>query len=56
MIKTALSLIVVSFSLICQAQTIRAYDYTTVKKVIATKGAVVSAHPLASEVGLQFLK
>jgi gamma-glutamyltranspeptidase/glutathione hydrolase len=56
MIKPALSLIVASISLICQAQTIRAFDYTTVKKVTGTKGAVVSAHPLASEVGLQILK
>ncbi|MFM2138841.1 MAG: hypothetical protein RJA57_1148, partial [Bacteroidota bacterium] len=33
-----------------------AYRYEIQKKVLATKGAVVSAHPLASQVGLQILK
>jgi gamma-glutamyltranspeptidase/glutathione hydrolase len=32
------------------------YHYTIQKKVIAENGAVVSAHPLASEVGLAILK
>ena len=35
---------------------INPYNYRLQKKVIATKGAVVSAHPLASQVGLQILK
>jgi gamma-glutamyltranspeptidase/glutathione hydrolase len=36
--------------------TFNAYNYTVQKKVIAENGAVVSAHPLASNVGLQILK
>lgn len=35
---------------------VRPYQYSIVKKVEAQKGAVVSAHPLASEVGLQVLR
>ncbi|AHF14585.1 gamma-glutamyltransferase [Niabella soli] len=33
-----------------------AYSYTATKEITATKGAVVSAHPLASQVGLEILK
>jgi len=32
------------------------YNYSTAKKVIAENGAVVSAHPLASKVGVEILK
>ena len=32
------------------------YQYTTHKEVTASKGAVVSAHPLASKVGVQIMK
>lgn len=32
------------------------YQYTSTKKVLGTKGAVVSAHPLASKAGLEILK
>jgi len=32
------------------------YQYTTQKKTISAKGAVVSAHPLASKVGVEILK
>ena len=32
------------------------YSYTTNKKTIAQNGAVVSAHPLASKVGVAILK
>jgi gamma-glutamyltranspeptidase/glutathione hydrolase len=32
------------------------YEYSVQKKVVAGKGAVVSAHPLASKVGLEILK
>src|SRR5258705_12102635 len=32
------------------------YEYSVNKKVVASKGAVVSAHPLASKVGLDILK
>jgi gamma-glutamyltranspeptidase / glutathione hydrolase len=35
---------------------INPYQYTGQKKVLAEKGAVVSAHPLASKVGLEILK
>lgn len=35
---------------------INAYNYSGVKKVIAENGAVVSAHPLASKVGVEILK
>ena len=34
---------------------INPYSYTVQKKIIAAKGAVVSAHPLASKVGLEIL-
>jgi gamma-glutamyltranspeptidase / glutathione hydrolase len=32
------------------------YQYTTSKKVVAQKGAVVSAHPLASKIGVAIMK
>src|SRR5271163_3309556 len=35
---------------------IDAFHYTSQKKVECTQGAVVSAHPLASKVGLEILK
>lgn len=35
---------------------INPYSYTSQKKVIVEKGAVVSAHPLASKVGVEILK
>lgn len=38
------------------AQTVNAYNYTINKEIMATKGAVVSAHPLASAAGLEILK
>ena len=36
--------------------TINPYDYSIQKKVVCSNGAVVSAHPLASKVGLEILK
>ena len=39
----------------CTAQ-VDAYQYQAQKKVTVANGAVVSAHPLASKVGLQILK
>lgn len=39
-----------------QPATIDAYQYKSVKDLQARKGAVVSAHPLASEAGLKMLK
>jgi gamma-glutamyltranspeptidase/glutathione hydrolase len=41
---------------VLQANAIDPYRFTSNKKVVAEKGAVVSAHPLASEVGLAMLK
>lgn len=38
------------------AGSIDPYDYSVQKKIIADNGAVVSAHPLASKVGLQILQ
>ena len=38
------------------APAINAYNYSGVKKVVAENGAVVSAHPLASKVGVEILK
>ena len=35
---------------------INPYDYSIQKKVVCSNGAVVSAHPLASKVGLEILK
>jgi gamma-glutamyltranspeptidase / glutathione hydrolase len=35
---------------------INPYQYSITKKVIAKKGAVVSAHPLASKVGIEIMK
>ncbi|MBA2745837.1 MAG: gamma-glutamyltransferase [Flavisolibacter sp.] len=37
-------------------QNIDPYNYSSTKKTIVSNGAVVSAHPLASKVGLQILK
>jgi gamma-glutamyltranspeptidase/glutathione hydrolase len=35
---------------------INPYQYTTTKKTVSEKGAVVSAHPLASKVGIEIMK
>ncbi len=55
--KTALQLAIVCNLMLlqCTAQ-INAYQYRSQKKVVAAMGAVVSAHPLASQVGVQILK
>lgn len=39
-----------------QAINIHPYQYSITKKVIAKNGAVVSAHPLASKVGIEIMK
>lgn len=44
------------FSVFTQAQTINSKAYSIQKKVSCSKGAVVSAHPIASIVGLSILK
>ena len=53
--KIALSILFYCLAVQCTAQ-INAYQYHSQKKVIAAKGAVVSAHPLASKVGIDVLK
>ncbi len=54
--KTTALLIVLYFLVLqCTAQ-INPYNYHSQKKVVCTNGAVVSAHPLASKVGVQILK
>src|SRR5438309_10011544 len=35
---------------------LRPFQYSSTKKVTASKGVVVSAHPLASEVGIRIMK
>ncbi len=52
---TALLIVLYFFVLQCTAQ-INPYNYHSQKKVVCTNGAVVSAHPLASKVGVQILK
>ena len=39
-----------------QSSAINPYQYSSAKKIIAENGAVVTAHPLASKVGLEILK
>ena len=39
-----------------QVSSINAFQYSSPKKVVVENGAVVSAHPLASKVGLEILK
>ncbi|MCB0714891.1 MAG: gamma-glutamyltransferase [Chitinophagaceae bacterium] len=58
-----LFLLSILFMSSCQSQksnsvveSIHPFNYTSSKKVIAEKGAVVSAHPLASKVGVAILK
>jgi gamma-glutamyltranspeptidase / glutathione hydrolase len=48
--------IVVCFFVLQSTAQINPYNYHSQKKVAGTKGAVVSAHPLASKVGLQILQ
>ena len=45
-----------AFTVFTQAQTINGKSYTNQKKISCSKGAVVSAHPLASLVGVDILK
>src|SRR6187397_937219 len=51
-----LFIIAVSKNPLLTAQTIDQFKYQGHKKVICSKGAVVSAHPLASKVGVMILK
>lgn len=59
LLKIKLSLIAVflyGINFLLQAQRVDAFKYTIEKKVLCTNGAVVSAHPLASKVGVAILK
>src|SRR5687767_3208981 len=55
-------LLVLVFSFSCQTSRplanngIDPYQYSVTKKVVAKKGVVVSAHPLASQVGIAVMK
>lgn len=53
--KTIAAVLLYFFALQCTAQ-INPYNYHLQKKVTGSKGAVVSAHPLASQVGVSILK
>lgn len=53
--QKSLSIVVCFFVLQSTAQ-INPYNYHSQKKVVAVNGAVVSAHPLASKVGVAILK
>ncbi|GAB2807003.1 gamma-glutamyltransferase family protein [Ferruginibacter profundus] len=55
LMRTLLSIVVIFLVLQSTAQ-INPYNYHSQKKVIAAKGAVVSAHPLASKVGVSILQ
>lgn len=53
---TVLLFMLAGFTISTQAQKIDSRNYTIQKKISCSKGAVVSAHPLASMVGLSILK
>ncbi len=55
LIKQLLFFILMTYGLAATAQQ-SPYHYTIEKKTVCKKGAVVSAHPLASEVGVSILK
>ncbi len=48
--------IISTFTVFAQQQKATAFNYSIQKKITCTKGAVVSAHPLASMVGVNILK
>jgi gamma-glutamyltranspeptidase/glutathione hydrolase len=52
----ALALVMVSCAVKKKLEAFNPYQYSITKKVLAKNGAVVSAHPLASQVGLAILK
>jgi gamma-glutamyltranspeptidase / glutathione hydrolase len=55
-LSTPIAGIFLLFTTLADAQTINPKNYSSQKKINCSKGAVVSAHPLASMVGLQILK
>jgi gamma-glutamyltranspeptidase/glutathione hydrolase len=54
--RLAAVLVILNGTISASAQVTSAYQYTVQKKVTATNGAVVSAHPLASRAGIDVLK
>src|SRR5438105_2037278 len=62
MIKPFCRIICLVFFIACSPsrqsalQNINPYQYSTSKKIISKKGAVVSAHPLASKIGVEIMK
>ncbi len=50
------TLLIVVISLHLSAQTIDPYHYSIRKKTVCSRGAVVSAHPLASKIGVDILR
>ncbi len=55
-INTSVIMMFLLFTTTAGAQTINPKNYSSQKKINCSKGAVVSAHPLASMVGLSILK
>jgi len=51
-----LLLVVTSCKVTQPSITVNPYQYTGNKKIVCSKGAVVSAHPLASKIGLEMMK
>src|SRR5678810_1247057 len=49
-------LIVISCKVHQPSIAVNPYQYTANKKIVCQKGAVVSAHPLASKVGIEMMK
>ncbi len=54
--KILLNLLISPFFLAAMSQQVQDINYHSNKRVISRNGAVVSAHPLASRVGIQILK
>ena len=54
--RFCLFILLVNISVISVAQVINPFQYSSQKKVECTNGAVVSAHPLASKIGVSILK
>ena len=55
-ISIPISLMILLFTVSAPAQSVNSKNYIVQKKINCSKGAVVSAHPLASMVGLSILK
>jgi len=55
-LKIFILIVLIKATLAVNAQEINPYKYSSKKKVECTNGAVVSAHPLASKIGLGILK